>query len=183
MTEFIGDLFSVTYPAGWVALESEDGSGLLLANSESGLARYRQGAVLEAKDQALYISLTPAALFRVLQLSIEPGASAGTLSLSILTKVAETTGTEAGPPKVIRLEDGREVAIRKAAKYAAEGAVALFEVAEGIIVLGLVVGFPGEYEAAEASALAILTSLKFNGTAEALTAAIDPAPPMAGPVR
>jgi hypothetical protein len=54
----------------------------------------------------------------------------------------------------------------------------LFELAEGIIALNTVAASPGEYKGAESTALAILSSLTFGGTAGALTAAIDPVPPV-----
>jgi hypothetical protein len=177
MVEFANDLFSVAHPAGWVVMEHEDGSGLILANSESSLDRYQRGAALESGDQALNISITPAELFQALFIAIEPGASAEELSQVILTKQGAIDRPEAGEAKIVTLEDGREVAIRKAANDGAEGAVALFEIAEGVITLNTLAGYPGEYEGAEVSALAILSSLEFGGTAEALTAAIDPVPP------
>lgn len=183
MTEFANDLFSVAYPTGWVALEHEDHSGLLLANSESGLDRYRRSAALESGDQLLKITLTPAELFQVLQISIEPGASVETLSEAILSRVDETDGAQASAPEIMTLEDGRPVALRKAINDTTEGATTLFEVTKGIIALNTVAACPGEYQEFEPSALAILTSLAFGGTVEALTATIDPTPPMDGPVR
>jgi hypothetical protein len=159
-------------------MEHEDGSGVTLANSESGLDRYQQGAAPESGDQALHISLTPTELSQALFIPIEQDASAEELSEAILTKLGEINGTEAGAAEIVTLEDGREVAIRRAANDGAEGAVVLFEISEGVIALNTVVGYPGEYEAAEASALAILSSLEFGGTVEELLEAIDPVPPM-----
>lgn len=183
MTEFANNLFSVAYPDGWVVIEHEDGSGVILASSELSLDRYRQGAVLEAGDQALYISLTPAELFQALLIPIEPGASAEELSKAILTKLGETDGTETGEAEILTLEDGREAAVQRTANDLAEGAVVLFEISKGVIALNSVAGYPGEYDTVEASALSILSSLDFGGTVETLTAAIDPVPPMAGPTR
>ena len=183
MMEFANDLFSVAYPAGWVVMEHEDGSGVILASSESSLDRYRQGAVLESGDQALNISLNPAELFQALFIPIEPGASAEELSEALLTKLGETNGAEAGEAEIVTLEDGREVAVQRAANDGAEGAVVLFEISEGVIALNTVAGYPGEYDTVEASALSILSSVDFGGTVETLTAAIDPVPPMAGPIR
>lgn len=181
--DFVNDLFSVAYPAGWVALEHEDGSGVILANSESSLDRYRQGAELESGDQALNISLTPAELYQALFIPIEPGSSAGELSEALLTKLGGINGTEAVAAEIVTLEDGREVAIQRAANNRAEGSVILFEIFEGVIALTTVTGYPGEYEEAEGTALAILLSLDFGGTVETLTVAIDPVPPMEGPTQ
>lgn len=181
--DFVNDLFSVAYPAGWVALEHEDGSGVILANSESGLDRYRQGAELKSGDQALNISLTPAELYQALFIPIEPGSSAGELSEALLTKLGGINGTEAVAAEIVTLEDGREVAIQRAANNRAEGSVILFEIFEGVIALTTVTGYPGEYEDAEGTALAILLSLDFGGTVEILTVAIDPVPPMEGPTQ
>lgn len=181
--DFVNDLFSVAYPAGWVALEHEDGSGVILANSESGLDRYRQGAELKSGDQALNISLTPAELYQALFIPIEPGSSAGELSEALLTKLGGINGTEAVAAEIVTLEDGREVAIQRAANNRAEGSVILFEIFEGVIALTTVTGYPGEYEEAEGTALAILLSLDFGGTVETLTVAIDPVPPMEGPTQ
>jgi hypothetical protein len=178
MKQFVTDLFSVTYPAGWTAIEHQDGSGVILANSDVGLDRYRQGARLASGDQALNISLTPAELFQALQIPIEPSAFAGELSEALLAKLGEINGAQAGAPQIVALEDGRQAALRKAVNDRAEGAVILFELAESIIALNTVASSPGEYKEVEATALAILSSLTFSGTAGALTAAIDPVPPV-----
>jgi hypothetical protein len=183
MKQFATDLFSGTCPAGWTAIEHRDGSGLTLANSDVGLDRYRQGASFESGDQALNISLTPAELFQSLQIAIEPSASAGELSEALLTKLGEIDGAEAGAPEIVAFEDGREVAVRRVANDRAEGAVILFEISDSVIALNTVVCHPGEYGAAEATALAILSSLTFGGTADVLTAAIDPVPPVDFPIQ
>jgi hypothetical protein len=183
MNQFTTDLFSVTYPAGWTAIEHQDGSGAILANSDVGLDRYRQGARFASRDQALHISLTPAELFQALLMPIEPGASAEQLSEALLANLGEMNGAEAGAPQIVALENGRQAALRKAANDCAEGAVILFELAEGIIALNTVAASPGEYKEAEATALAILSSLTFIGTAGALTAAIDPVPPLDMPIQ
>jgi hypothetical protein len=183
MKQFATDLLSGTCPARWTAIEHKDGSGVILASSESSLDRYGQGASFESGDQALNISLAPAELFQTLQIAIEPSASAGELSEALLTKLGEIDGTEAGAPEIVAFEDGREVAIRRAANDRTEGAVILFAISDRVIALNTVLCHLGEYGAAEATALAILSSLTFGGTAEALTAAIDPVPPVDFPIQ
>lgn len=183
MKQFTTNLFSVTYPAGWTVIEHEDGSGVILATSDVELARYRQGASFAPGDQALSISLTPAELFQTLQIPIEPGATARQLSEALLTKLGEIHGTEPGAAEVVELEDGREVALKRAANDRAEGAVILLEISDSVIALNTVVCHPGEYGAAEATALAILSSLAFSGTADALSGAIQPVRPVDFPIQ
>ena len=175
--------FSLSHPTSWVVMEHEDGSGVLLANSESSLDRHQQGTAPELGDQVLNISLTPTDLFQGLFMQIRPGSSAAELADTLLSKFGPIEGTEAAEVELVLLEDGREVAIKKGINDHAEGAVILFEISEGVIALSTAVGFPGDYETVEASALSILSSLDFGGTAETLTVAIDPVPPMAGPTR
>jgi hypothetical protein len=55
--------------------------------------------------------------------------------------------------------------------------VILFEIVDGVIAVSTAAAHPGEFAAAEATAIAILSSLTFGGTAEALEAAIEPPPP------
>jgi hypothetical protein len=178
MMEFVNNLFSLSYPAGWVCREHEDGSGVLLANSTLSRKRYRQGNPLLSGDQVLNLSLTPVDLFPALFISIQPEATVGELAEAILTKLGGINDAEVGLVEMAHLADGREVAMRKAKNTQAEGAVILWEVAEGILAMCTMAGFPGEFNAAEYVALAILSSLAFNSTAEALTAAINPAVPL-----
>jgi hypothetical protein len=177
MIEFANDMFSVAYPAGWAVMPHPDGSGATLASSGACLERFRARVALEPGDRALTISLTPAALFQALYMTLEPGASAEELSAAVLTRLGTIKGTQATEAEIVALADGREVALQRAANADAEGAVVLFEISKGVIALNSVAGCPGEYKAAESSALAILAALDFSGTAEALTGAIAPVPP------
>lgn len=177
MTEFANDLFSITAPAGWFLAEHEDGSGLTLATSEPARERLQQGGALQPGDQVLVISLTPAQLFQALYMSIEPGIPAEALSEAFLAKLAGVTGADASAPEVLALEDGRDLALRRAITERAEGAVMLLEIADGVLALSTMAASPGAYEEAKTPARETLSSLAFDGTVEALTAAINPAPP------
>lgn len=179
MTEFANDFFSVAYPPSWTALESEDGSGLTLASSPPALDRIRRGRVLASGDCVVTVSLTPSALFQSMMMPLKAGATAAQLAQTVLARLRELQGTEASAAEVLSLADGRQVAVRSATAPGAEGAVLLFEIAEGIIAIGRVLNAPGEYAEAEPTVRALLASLRILATPEALSAAINAPPPFA----
>jgi hypothetical protein len=88
-----------------------------------------------------------------------------------------TPDTEEATTRIVALEDGRELALVPAANDGAEGALVFFEVSDGIVALITISAHPGEFEALEEAALAVISSLNFSGTAEELLEAIDPVPP------
>jgi hypothetical protein len=163
-------------PPDWVVEEHADGAGVIMASSAAALARFSQGAEMEPEDLTLNISLTPTEMFEAVFLSVEPGSTTEALVAAVMPAFSGVKGTEASETKIIVLDDGREVALTMASNPAAEGALVLFEVAEGVVALSTIAGPPGEldFEDLEMATRLIIASLNFKGTVEQLFEAINP---------
>ena len=90
--------------------------------------------------------------------------------------LAPAGGEEPTAPETVDLGSGRAVAEAVAAGAQPEGALYLFEAVPGVVVMATVSNHPGEREALRELALAMLDSLEFTGTIEALFEAIDQPP-------
>ena len=172
-------LFSLRIPPDWVTEEHADGSGVIMANSTIALARFQQGDPLESGDIVFNMTLVPLSFFGTLLLEVEPGMSTANLATAIMPAFNARDGGEVSQTQFIALDDGREVAATMTANASAEGAMVLFEAAEGVVALGTIEGHPGELDAADIETMAkgIIPSLEFTGTVDELIEAIDPVQP------
>lgn len=171
-------LFRFSYPPTWVIEEHADGAGVLIATSTSALRRFTAGEATAPGDLILNLTFNPLDVFGFLFLEPESGATPAALADAIMPALGAAEGTEAGETEIVALESGREIAMTPVANRHAEGAVVLYEAAEGVIALVTVVGCPGEFESIRDAALEVAATIGFDGTAEQLLDVIEPPDPL-----
>ncbi len=172
MTEFTSatEQFSLRYPAAWVVEEDVKGGVLTIANTEAALSRFSADQV-EAGDFALNVGFVPAIFLELI------GVRLGTTPQSLLQSImpvmrSRSENTVVSDIKVVSFAGDREAALMMVSDEQGEGSFMVFEAAEGVIAFISAVGHPAEFEAFSDIALTVSATVKFNGDADVLWAAM-----------
>ena len=165
-------LFALLYPEGWLAEEHADGGGVTIGSSSEVLAA--DAGTPTASELAINITFLPAELFRLVE--VDPDSP----TQVVVELLAPADGSEPSAPELIDLEGGLAVTELRSTREAADGAVYVFDAAPGVFGVVSVTTAPQGFEPMSELVLAMLDSLQFNGTAEALIEVLDPPPSTPG---
>jgi len=162
--------FSLRQPAGWVIEEDEKGLGLVMANSEAALTRFKTGQV-ESGEFVLNIGFIPAAWFE--RNGIELGTTPDVFLQSIMPLLRPSEDNVESPAvsdsELVSLSDGIEAGLLTISDDKREGRLIVFEATDRVFVFITASGYPGEVEDFQEMALAIAANIEYTGSAEDLS--------------
>ncbi len=183
--EFTSDdeMLTASYPPDWYAGESQDLPGLTVANSEAVLTAIMEGtdeSLPASGDLGLQILLLPVDILTMSGFEITAETTLEELTTIVvegllgLGQDAETT-TEFGEVEIVALDDEIEAGVMTVTDEVDEsnGILVVYEVADGVIGIGVGLAFLGEYDAdVEAAFYGVLASVTYEGTSSDLLALI-----------
>ncbi|NJL96064.1 MAG: hypothetical protein HC915_21180 [Anaerolineae bacterium] len=173
---------SLLHPENWVIEASEDGPGVVAANSEAAFdaiadteAEYAPG------DVALTILLFPTDYLPLLEIEVEEAFSAVELAEAFAEALFVTTdeglvAPELGEAEEVEVEFEEETLVVGSVELTnavSAGALVAFELQEGILVIALANTAPGEYADFAPIFWRMLASLEYAGNADDLIAQIN----------
>ena len=174
MMDFTNNMFSVAYPAGWIAFEHEDGIGLAIANSDAAMTRFGVGESVPG-DLALNIGFIPAAWFAMgewedvgIQLEATPDVFLQSIMPMLRLTEAYAEGAVIRDSELVSLSDGVEAGLLTVSYGERVGMLIVFETTEGVFAFVNALGNPAEVEDFQKIALAVAASIEYTDSAENL---------------
>lgn len=163
------DQYNLRHPAGWVIEEDEKGLGLVMANSEAALTRFKTGQV-EPDDFVLNIAFIPDLWFE--GQGIELGTTPDVFLQSIMP-LLRPSGDDADSPAVsdselVPLSDEVEAGLLAVSDDEREGRLIVFEATDGVFIFITASGYPGEVKDFQEMALAIAANMEYTGSSKEL---------------
>ena len=175
-SEFVSstELFGLYVPTGWSMEEVVSGADLLMANSETALARYRNENAFESGELVLNIGFLPLALFQEKELShlgiqVEAPPDAFFQSLLPMFLLGDQPAEEAaGETELISLSDGRGAGILSLSEEGRDGLILVFTAGKDVFALVSATTFPGGLQEFQETILEVAAGVAYTGTQDAL---------------
>lgn len=177
-------LLTVKYPADWHADELLDLGfpAFATANNEDVLADVMDTAneetPAESGQAAVQVLLFPVDVFSMLGVEVTDDMALDEVASAFITGLMgddEDAAMNIGDPEIVELEDGPEIVVFPALdeEQSTEGIIVVYEVADGILLLGVGSTYVGEFdEDLNDVFVQIITSTEYTGTAEDLMMAL-----------
>jgi len=174
--EFVSstELFSLYVPTGWSMEEVIPGANLVMANSETALARYRNGSVLESGDLVLNLGFLPLALLQEKELShlgiqVEAPPDAFLQSLLPMFLLEDQPAKDvAGEAKLVSLSDGRDAGMLSLSEDGREGLILVFTAGKDVFAFISATTYPGGMDEFQEITYAVAAGVTYSGSQDAL---------------
>ena len=176
VTKFVSstELFSLYVPTGWSMEEVVPGASLVMANSETALARYRNGNALESGDLVLNVSFLPLALLQEKELShlgiqVEASPDAFLQSLLPMFLLGDQPAREAaGEAELVSLSDGREAGMLSPSEDGREGLILVFTLGKDVFAFISATTYPGGMNEFQEVTYGVAAGVTYSGSQDAL---------------
>lgn len=175
-TEFVSstNLFKLHVPTGWRTQEVIPGANLVMANSDSALARYRDGSNLDSGEIVLNIGFLPQALFQEKELShlgiqIEASPEVFLQSLIPMFLVGGKPAKNAvGEATLVSLGDERDAGRLTFSDKEREGLILVFTAGKNVFAFISATTNPGGLQEVQEIIYAVAAGVAYNGSQDAL---------------
>jgi len=174
--EFVSstELFSLYVPTGWSMGEVIPGADLLMANSETALAHYRNGNALESGELVLNVGFLPLALLQEKELShlgiqVEASPEAFFQSLLPMFLLGNQPAKEvAGEAELASLGDGRQAGMLSLSEQGREGLILVFTAGKDVFAFISATTYPGGMNEFQEITYAVAAGVTYSGSQDAL---------------
>lgn len=150
------------------------GADLVMANSETALARYRNGGAPESGELVLNVGFLPLALFQEKELShfgiqVEATSDAFLQSLLPMFLLGDQPAMGiAGEVELVSLSEGREAGILTLPEDGREGMILVFTVGKDVFAFVSSTTFPGGLQEFRETILQFAAGVAYTGSQDAL---------------
>jgi hypothetical protein len=176
VTKFVSstELFSLYVPTGWSMEEVVPGASLVMANSETALARYRNGNALESGDLVLNVSFLPLAFLQEKELShlgiqVEASPNAFLQSLLPMFLLGDQPAREAaGEAELVSLSDGSEAGMLSLSEQGSEGLILVFTLGKDVFAFISATTYPGGMNEFQEVTYGVAAGVTYSGSQDAL---------------
>jgi hypothetical protein len=176
VTKFVSstELFSLYVPTGWSMEEVVPGASLVMANSETALARYRNGNALESGDLVLNVSFLPLAFLQEKELShlgiqVEAPPDAFFQSLLSMFLLGDQPAREAGgEAELVSMGDERDAGLLSLSEDGREGLILVFTAGKDVFAFVSATTYPDEMNEFQEITYAVAYGVTYSGSQDAL---------------